>query len=76
MALDQLTRPELFCSRTKESQGHCRRQVMLYHYQAITWKQAHRSEPHPPDPKTLGWKKIADNKLQPLLMIQDPIPKA
>jgi len=30
--LDQLTRPELFCSRRKESQRHCHRQVMLCHY--------------------------------------------
>ena len=25
-------------------------------------KQAHCSEPHLPDPETLGWKKIAENK--------------
>ena len=50
--------------------------VKRVHYQTIVWKQAHCSEPHLPDPETLGWKKIADNKLQPLLMTQDPIPKA
>jgi len=50
--------------------------VKRVHYQAIVWKQAHCTEPHLPDPETLGWKKIADNKLQPLLMTQDPIPKA
>ena len=33
IALDHLTRPELFCSRSgKESQRHCYRQVMHYHY--------------------------------------------
>ena len=50
--------------------------VKRVHYQAIVWKQAHCLEPHLPDPETLGWKKIADNKLQLLLMTQDPIPKA
>ena len=50
--------------------------VKRVHYQAIVWKQAHCSEPHLPDPETLGWKMIAANKLQPLLMTQDPIPKA
>ena len=49
--------------------------VKRVHYQAVVQKQAHCSEPHLPDPETLGWK-IADNKLQPLLMTQDPIPKA
>jgi len=42
--------------------------VKRVHYQVTVWKQAHCSEPHLPDPETLGWKKIADNKLQPLLM--------
>ena len=46
------------------------------HYQAIAWKQGRCSKPHLPDPETLGRKKIADNKLQPLLMTQDPILKA
>ena len=50
--------------------------VKQFQYQAIAWKQAHCSEPHLPDPETLGWKKFADSKLQPLLMIQDAIPKA
>jgi len=45
-------------------------------YQAIVWKQAHCPEHHLPDPETLGWKKIADNKLQTLLMTQVLIPKA
>ena len=44
-------------------------------YQAIVWKQAHCSEPHLPDPERLGLKKVTDNKLEPLLMTQDPIPK-
>ena len=48
----------------------------LVHYQSIVWKQAHCSEPHLPDPETLRWEKIADNKLQPLLMTHDPIAKA
>lgn len=46
------------------------------HYQTLVWKQAHSSEPHLPDPVTLGWKRSADNKLEPLLMTKDPIPKA
>ena len=44
------------------------------HYQAIAWKQGRCSKPHLPDPETLRWEKIADNKLQPLLVTQDPIP--
>lgn len=50
--------------------------ALCVHYQTLVWKQAHCSELQLPDPETLGWKKIADNKLQPLLMTQDPIPKA
>lgn len=50
--------------------------VRRAHYQTLVWKQAHCSEPNLPDPQTLGWKRIADNKLQPLLMTQDPIPKS
>ena len=46
------------------------------HYQAIAWKQGRRSKPHLSDPETLGRKKIADNKRQPLVMTQDPILKA
>ena len=42
--------------------------VRRAHYQTLVWKQAHCSEPNLPDPQTLGWKRIADNKLQPLLM--------
>ena len=45
--------------------------VKRVHYQATAWKQAHYSEPHLPDPETLGWKKIADNKLQPLLITHE-----
>ena len=74
IALDQLTRPELFCSRRKERQrlpptsDALSLHVTRVHYQAIVWKQAHCTEPHLPDSETLGWKKITDSKLQPLLM--------
>lgn len=37
--------------------------VRRAHYQTLVWKQAHCSQPNLPDPQTLGWKKIADNKL-------------
>ena len=50
--------------------------IKRVHYEAIVWKKAHCSESHLPDPETLGWKKITDNKRQPFLMTQDPIPKA
>ena len=49
--------------------------VMRTHYQTLVWKQAHCSEPHLPDPERMGWNKGTDNKLQPLLMTLDPIPK-
>jgi hypothetical protein len=29
-----------------------------------------------PDPVTMGWNRTDDNKLRPVLMIHDPIPKA
>jgi hypothetical protein len=46
------------------------------HYQTLVWKQAHCSEPLLPDPVTMGWNRTDDNKLRPVLMSQDPIPKA
>lgn len=46
------------------------------HYQTLAWKQAHRSEPLLPDPVTMGWNRTDDNKLRPLVMTNDPIPKA
>lgn len=46
------------------------------HYQTLVWKQAHRSEPLLPDPVTMGWNRTDDNKLRPVLMTKDPIPKA
>ena len=46
------------------------------HYQTLIWKQAHCLEPLLPDPVTLGWSRTDDNKLRPVLMTQDPIPKA
>ena len=46
------------------------------HYQTLVWKQAHRLEPLLRNPVTMGWNKTDDNKLRPVLMTQDPIPKA
>lgn len=50
--------------------------VKRVHYHTMVRKQALCSESHLPNPETLGWKKIAENKLQSLLMTQDTIPKA
>ena len=50
------------------------RHVKRLHYQAIVWKEANWSEPRLPHPETLGLKKVDDNKLQPFLITQNPIP--
>ena len=46
------------------------------HYQTLVWKQAHCLEPLLRNPVTMGWNRTDDNKLRPVLMTEDPIPKA
>ena len=46
------------------------------HDQTLVWKQAHCLEPLLRNPVTMGWNRTDDNKLRPVLMTQDPIPKA
>lgn len=49
--------------------------IMRAHYQAMVWRQAHCPRQILPKPEESGWK-LKDDKLVPVLMTLDPIPKA
>ena len=49
--------------------------TMRAHYQAMVWRQAHCQMQILPKPEEFGWK-LMDDKLVPVLMTLDPIPKA
>ena len=68
------TKPETLPPTTDAFELHLKRT----HYQALTWKQADRLEPHLPRPDKMGWATVSEDgsKLVPLLMTKEPIPKA
>ena len=43
------------------------------HYQAMVWRNAHRSTPELPVPSEMGWR-LGESGLQPVVMSLSPIP--
>ena len=43
------------------------------HFQAMVWRQAHKTNPTLPLPETMGWTKSDDEKLVPKLMTLTPV---